>query len=239
MVSCSVVVPVHNEAENLEELFMQFWNNLGNLREKIDEIHLMENGSNDDTLLVCKKLEKRFPNVVIAQKIPFPSYGEAIKQGIMTSLGEAVCILECDAMDISFISSSLTIIEENQADFVVASKRHPKSLDLRPFRRRMLTYLFNQWLKIFFEFPGSDTHGLKTIRTTIAKSICSASITGGEVFQTELVLLAHRMGFKVVEIPIRLAETRNTKVSVYRRLPKVMNIIKELKQSLARFPKKN
>lgn len=239
MVSCSIVVPVHNEADNLEELFLQFWNKLGDLREKIAEIHLMENGSNDDTLIVCKKLEKSFPNVVVAQKIPFPSYGEAIKLGIMSASGEVVCILECDAMDISFISSSLKIIEENRADFVVASKRHPKSLDLRPFRRRVLTYLFNQWLKVFFNFPGTDTHGLKTIRTVIAKSICSVSITGGEVFQTEIVLLAHRMGYKVAEIPIRLAETRNTKVSLYRRLPKVMNIIKELKQSLARFPKKN
>ncbi len=238
MVNCSIVVPVHNEAENLKNLFMQFWDNLGDVREKIAEIHLMENGSNDNTLLVCKELEKKFPGTVIAQKVPFPSYGEAIKQGIMSSSSEAVCILECDVMDISFVSSSLAIIEEGQADFVVASKRHPESHDLRPFKRRMLTYLFNQWLKMFFKFSGSDTHGLKTIRTVIAKSICSVSITGGEVFQTEIVLLAHRMGFKVTEIPIRLAETRNTKVAVYRRLPKVMNIITELKRSLARFPAK-
>lgn len=238
MVNCSIVIPVHNEAENLYKLFMQFWDNLGDLREKITEIHLMENGSNDDTLSVCKELEKKFPNTVIAQKVPFPSYGEAVKRGIMSSLGEATCILECDAMDISFVSSSLAIIEQNQADFVVASKRHPKSHDIRPFKRRMLTYLFNLWLKMFFNFPGSDTHGLKAIRTETAKSICKVSITGGEVFQTEIVLLAHRMGFKVTEVPIYLAETRDTKIAVYRRLPKVMNIIAELKKSLARFPVK-
>jgi glycosyltransferase involved in cell wall biosynthesis len=238
MANCSIVVPVHNEAENLYNLFMQFWDNLGDLREKITEIHLMENGSNDDTLSVCKELEKKFPDTVIAQKVPFPSYGEAVKQGILSSLGETICILECDAMDVSFVSSSLAIIEEGRADFVVASKRHPKSRDLRPFKRRMLTYLFNLWLKLFFKFPGSDTHGLKTIRTETAKSICRVSITGDEVFQTEIVLLAHRMGFKVTEIPICLAETRDTKVAVYRRLPKVMNIIAELKRSLARFPVK-
>ncbi len=238
MISCSVVVPVHNEGENLDKLFMEFWNNLGGLRDKIVEIHLMENGSSDNTLLVCEELEKKFPDTVITQEVPFPSYGEAIKQGIMSSTGEAVCILECDAMDISFVSSSLEIIEDDQADFVVASKRHPESHDLRPFKRRMLTCLFNQWLKMFFKFPGSDTHGLKTIRTETAKSICDVSITGGEVFQTELVLLAHRMGFKVIEIPIRLAESRDTKVAIRRRVPKVMNIIAELKKSLSRFPLK-
>ena len=239
MVNCSIIVPVHNEYECLEELIIQFWKNLGKLNYKIGEIHLMENGSSDDTFQVCKNLEKRFPGLVFAHEIPIPSYGEAIKQGIMSSAGNVICILECDAMDISFIDSSLKIIDENQADFVVASKRHPESNDQRPFKRRMLTYLFNQYLKIFFRFPGSDTHGLKTIRAHVAKTICGVTITSGEVFQTELVLLAHRMGFKVVEMPINLSEIRNTKVALCRRLPKVINVVTELKNSLARFPERS
>jgi glycosyltransferase involved in cell wall biosynthesis len=236
MVNCSIVIPVHNESESLEELFVQFWTNLGNLQRNIVEINLMENGSNDDTFIVCKKLETRFSGVVFAHEIPVPSYGEAIKQGIMSSSGNVICILECDAMDISFVSSSLKIIEENRADFVVASKQHPESCDMRPLKRRMLTYLFNQYLKIFFKFPGSDTHGLKAIRADAAKKLCNATITSGEVLQTELVLLAHRLGFKVKEVPITLKEVRNTKVALRRRLPKVINIVTELRNSLARFP---
>ena len=81
MVNCSIIVPVHNEYECLEELIIQFWKNLGKLNYKIGEIHLMENGSSDDTFQVCKNLEKRFPGLVFAHEIPIPSYGEAIKQG--------------------------------------------------------------------------------------------------------------------------------------------------------------
>jgi len=239
MVSCSIVIPVHNEAENLQVLIKQFLDKLGSSRQNVHEVLLMENGSTDNTLQVCKRLEEKWPDLVVAHKLPFPSYGEAVKQGIMSASGNVVCVLECDAMDISFFASSLEVFEENQADFVVGSKQHPESHDMRPFKRRMLTYLFNCYLKIFFKFPGSDTHGLKAIRTDTAKTICEAAITGGEVFQTEIVLLAHRMGFKVVEMPINLSEVRNTKVSIHRRLPKVMSIIKELKQSLSRFPEKN
>jgi glycosyltransferase involved in cell wall biosynthesis len=239
MVSCSIVVPVHNEAENLQVLIGQFLDDLGSSRQNVHEVLLMENGSTDNTLQVCKSLEQKWPGLVVAHKIPFPSYGEAVKQGIMSASGKVVCILECDAMDISFFVSSLVVFEENQADFVVGSKQHPESHDFRPLKRRILTNLFNRYLKIFFKFPGSDTHGLKVIRTDVAKTICGAAITGGEVFQTEIVLLAHRMGFKVLELPIHLSEVRDTKVSIRRRFPKVMSIIKELNKSLSRFPEKN
>lgn len=238
MTTCSIIIPVHNEADNLEKLLLKFWNNVGNFQLNIAEIHLVENGSKDDTYQICKKLEERIPGIVYAHKMQFASYGEAIKQGIMESSGDVVCILECDVMEISFLSESLSIIEKNKADFVVASKCHPDSIDLRSFKRKALTFLFNRWLKLFFDFPGSDTHGLKTIRSEVAKSLCEVSITGGEIFQTEIVLLAHKMGFRVKELPFCLKEVRNTKISIPRRIPKVINLIRDIKESLDRFPEK-
>lgn len=236
--NCSIVIPVHNEAENLQNLLEKFLGSLEGYRQNIHEILLIENGSVDNTLEVCKRLEEKWPGLIISHGLPSPSYGKAVKNGIMSASGDAVCILECDAMDVSFVLSSMALVEENRADFVVGSKQHPNSQDLRPFKRRMLTYLFNLYLKMFFKFPGSDTHGLKTIRTDIAKKICELTVTGDEVFQTEIVLLAHRMGITVVESPVHIAEVRNTKVSIGRRLPKVMRIVRELKQSLSRFPVK-
>ena len=56
--------------------------------------------------------------------------------------------------------------------------------------------------------------------------------------QTEIVLLAHHMGFKVIERPLSIEEKRGTQVSIVKRFPKVLNIIRELKKSLNRFPEK-
>ena len=235
-IGCSVVVPVHNEAENLEEFVMSFWAKLGRLQPTIVEIHLVENGSTDNTYEVCQRIESELPHVVTAHKIDTPSYGAAIKRGMLAASGDVVSILECDVMDVEFLSTSMAIIRQGRADFVVASKRHPLSLDQRPFKRRALTYFFNLWLKMYFSFPGTDTHGLKTIRSSAAKSLCELSITGGEIFQTEITLLAYRMGFTVLEVPVCIEEHRNTKVSVIQRLPKVTKMITELRRSLSRFP---
>lgn len=234
MITCSVIVPVHNEEENIEKFLMSFWNELGAYQECVKEIHLIENGSSDNTFQVCQELAKKLP-AVIPHHISFQSYGEAIKQGLSAATGDVVCILECDIMDVAFLSKSLALIEEDIADFVVASKRHPESVDCRPLKRRILTLLFNLWLKFYFDFPGTDTHGLKAIRADVAKSIHSIATTGDEVYQTEIVLLAHQMGYRLVEVPIRISETRNSNISIHRRLPKVIHIISDLKRSLARF----
>jgi glycosyltransferase involved in cell wall biosynthesis len=235
MISCSVVVPVHNEAGHLEEFVLQFWDSLGDAKANIAEIILMENGSTDSTFNICERLSERLP-LVVPYHVQTASYGEAVRQGIFAAKGDAVCILECDVMDAGFLCESLNMIAEGHSDFVVASKRHPGSVDRRPLKRRILTLLFNLWLKYFFDFPGTDTHGLKTIRTDVAGSLCQKTVTGGEVFQTELMLLAYRLGYKVAELPITLSERRAPKVSVVRRLPKVLNIIRELRASLDRFP---
>jgi glycosyltransferase involved in cell wall biosynthesis len=238
MMTCSVIVPIHNESEHLETFIPEFWENLKGLKQNVVEIHLVENGSTDDSFQICEKLAAALPGVVIPHSISIPSYGEAIKNGILASTGDIICILECDIMNIEFLSNSLSTIEQGKGDFVVASKRHPESVDARPLKRRMLTLLFNLLLKINFSFPGTDTHGLKAIRTDVAKLLCDLCITGGEIFQTELVLLAYRMGYKVIEIPINIREQRETKVSIVKRIPKVLHLINDLKVSLDRFPAK-
>jgi glycosyltransferase involved in cell wall biosynthesis len=237
MIKCSVVIPVHNEATDIKSFILQFWNSLGQLQGNITEILLMENGSTDNSYLECRDLGKELP-VVKVHHLPFPSYGEAIKQGMLKASGDVVSILECDALNAGFLSDSLIAIEQENADLVVASKRHPQSIDRRPIKRRMLTFFFNLYLKYFFNFPGTDTHGLKTIRKNIAQSLCDLSITGGEILQTEIVLLAHRMGYKVIERPLSIEEKRGTQVSIVKRFPKVINIIMELKKSLKRFPER-
>jgi glycosyltransferase involved in cell wall biosynthesis len=212
-----------------------FWQGLGPARARVAEIWLVENGSTDGSYDACQRLARLVPSILRIHRLPFPSYGEAVRQGVLKATAELTMILESDAMDIDFFHSALAQFQSGTADFVVGSKRHAQSIDSRPYKRRLLTRLFNLWLRIFFEFPGTDTHGLKAIRTEVARVLCGFSITGGEVFQTEIVLLAHKLGYRVVEVPVHLNEIRHTRVSIVRRLPKVIGIVGDLRKSLDRF----
>jgi hypothetical protein len=86
-------------------------------------------------------------------------------------------------------------------------------------------------------YPGTDTHGLKSIETQWAKRLCNDCLTTDELFQTELVLLSWRLGEPIQELPIAVSETRPASLSIIRRFPKVMNMVLALRKSLRRFPK--
>jgi hypothetical protein len=119
----------------------------------------------------------------------------------------------------------------------VASKRHPDSIDNRHIKRRILTALYNLvFLRLFLGYPGTDTHGLKSMEASLAKQLCNLAITTDEIFQTEIVLIAWRLGIRIDETAIRIIETRPAPVSVLRRLPKVLRTVRQLKRSLERFP---
>ena len=235
----SIVVPVHNEAVGLERSVAEFIQTLPEtLTEILLEVILVENGSTDGTLDACKRLHQNFPNLVRVCTIPRGSYGEAIKKGMLESQGTHVAILECDFLDQRFLSASSTIFQKNQAQFIVGSKRHPKSVDKRPLKRRVLTALYNYvFLRLLIGYPGSDTHGLKCVQAPLAKRLCEMAITTDEIFQTEIVLLAWQLGVGIEEVPVQIQEMRSPSVSVVRRLPKVVNTVRELQRSLIRFQK--
>jgi glycosyltransferase involved in cell wall biosynthesis len=234
----SIIIPAHNEAADIEAQATGFVQSLpGDVLEILSEIIIVENGSTDGTLEICRRLEKRFPALVRIVTLAKGSYGEAIKLGMLESKGTHLSILECDFLDSEFLLKSIAIFRANEAKVIVGSKRHSASTDRRPFKRRALTALYNYiFLRLLLGYPGTDTHGLKSLETSSAKRLCQLAVTTDEVFQTEIVLLAWRLGIKIKEVPVNISELRSAPVTIVRRLPKVLNTVGELKRSLSRFP---
>jgi len=237
----SVIIPAHNEAGNIENQVASFIAELPReLAEVLREVIIVENGSTDSTLDVCRRLEQRFPELVRTCTLARGSYGEAIKRGMLESRGTHLSILESDFLDASFVVKSIEMFRADRAELIVGSKRHPQSIDRRPFKRRALTMLYNLIaLRMFIGYPGTDTHGLKSIKSDAAVKLCHAAVTTDEVFQTEIVLLAWRMGLRIEEIPVSISEVRATPVTVMHRVPKVLRTVQELRRSLSRFGPQN
>jgi hypothetical protein len=117
---------------------------------------------------------------------------------------------------------------------------HPEYVDRRPLKRRDLTALYNCiFLRMFIGYPGTDTHGLKSMESGCSKELCREAMTTDEVFRTEIVLLAWRLGCEIDEIPVHIHEIRTAPVSVLRPPPTVFNTVWELKRSLRRFTRRN
>jgi glycosyltransferase involved in cell wall biosynthesis len=236
-VSYSVVIPLHNEGAHVEESVRSFLAALDPAtRAELIEVVLVENGSRDDTLAVIRAMAAR-DSIITAITIPRGSYGEAIRAGMLAARGTWLSILEVDFLDAEFARASLQMLKHGASRFIVASKRAAGSVDERPLHRRIITAGFNAVLRGFIGYDGTDTHGLKSIETALAKELCELAVTTDEALQTEIVLIAARRGCRIAELPIAIREVRPAPIRVLHRIPKTFGILMDLRRSLRRFPR--
>jgi glycosyltransferase involved in cell wall biosynthesis len=193
------------------------------------ELILYENGSTDGTLELAHHLAEAYPQLVVLTS-PKPSYGAAIKNGILATRGEQIVVFNADFWDIPFLRRSCELLGE--CDMVIASKLHPDSEDNRPFVRRFITWGFNKLLQVLFGFEGSDTHGIKAFRRSRIIPIIEQCVTDGEIFDTEVILRGERAGLKSVELPMTVEETRPSRYSLFARVPRTFRDLRTLYRAL-------
>lgn len=212
----SFIFPVHNESEFLNSQIQKFAKVAKEKYKNRFEIILVENGSADDSWKIAKKLENKTP-LIRAHRLPNPSYGSAIRWGIINSVGEKIFVLNVDYFDFDFIEKSDVLL--NTIDLVIGSKTLTSSNDQRSLLRRITTYFFNAFLRLVLNYPGTDTHGIKAFRRS-KKLINFAKTckTQNELFDTELILRLTRSGSIFVDLPQQVTELRQSRYFGMRRI---------------------
>ena len=215
----SIVIPVYNEAGIVREASLELCRKLDELGWDY-ELILAENGSRDGTLQVLQALVAQAPRIRYLHETE-PNYGRALKRGILEARGEVVICDEIDLCDVGFYQRALPIVEGG-ADLVVGSKAMKGANDGRPFVRRFATRVITVLLRLATGFRGTDTHGLKAFRRERLAEVARACVVDRDLFASELVIRAQRMGRDVREIPIALRERRPPSTALLRRVPRVL-----------------
>lgn len=221
----SIVIPIYNEEGILQASVAGLYEAL----EEVDwpfEIILSENGSKDSTVELARKLQKRHPTLRLIHSDE-PDYGKALRRGILEARGEIVMCDEIDLCDVDFYKRAMIELERG-ADFVVGSKVLDRSLDKRPAYRRAATLVINSLLRIFLNFRGTDTHGLKALRRERVLAVVDKCVVNKDLFASEMVIRAARMQLNVVEIPVQVIEKRQPSIGLARRVPNVLKGIARL-----------
>jgi hypothetical protein len=150
----------------------------------------------------------------------------------MEARGEFILSDEIDVLSHDFHRESLVLLDAG-VDLVIASKQHPEARDDRGTFRRLGTGLITLLLKLACGLKASDTHGLKAWRRDVARDLATRATLGGDLFASECVLRAERMGLAIQELPLSLKEVRPTPIALARRVPKVLRDIAKLRKALA------
>jgi glycosyltransferase involved in cell wall biosynthesis len=215
----SIVIPVYNEANIVREAAAELCRKLDALRWEY-ELILSENGSRDGTLQILEALPAQLPRTRWLHEDD-ANYGRALKLGILQARGEVVICDEIDLCDVEFYQRALPILEQG-ADMVVGSKAMKGANDGRPLVRRLATRTITLLLRVVTGFRGTDTHGLKAFKRERLVDVARACVVDRDLFASELVIRAQRMGRDVREIPIALQEKRPPSTHLLRRVPRVL-----------------
>lgn len=222
----TIVIPVYNEEGILREAVTA-------LREQLiacgwtHQIILAENGSVDNTVAIGTALAEEMPEVSIFSCAE-PNYGAALREGVLLADGELVVCDEIDLCDVDFYRRAIDLLEHDNADMVVGSKVMKGAHDERPVLRRVATRVINGMLRVAVDFRGTDTHGLKAFRRDTLIPVIERCVVDKDLFASELVIRAGREGYRVVEIPVRVAEKRRPAINLARRVPRVLSDLARL-----------
>jgi len=133
--------------------------------------------------------------------------GFALRYGMTKARGELVTMIDSD-MEIApeEIGRMTRLMDLYGADMVVGSKRHPLSDVHYPPFRRFQSVCYQLLVRLLFRVNLRDTQtGLKVMRREVAERVIQVALVKRFAFDLELVVLAHRFGFRrILEAPVRI-----------------------------------
>ena len=212
----SFIFPVHNEEKVIIQQIVKLITFLKTQKVKDYEILLVNNGSTDKTSKKIYLLEKKY-KVIRSLELGFPSYGLAIKHGLLSAFGKYVFLQDVDFFDTDFIKYAIN--NRKKYKVIVGSKNLIKENDQRSLLEKTRTRLLSLLLDKFFGYPGTDSHGIKMIiNSKDLKKIIHSCNTQYELFDTELMvkLLRRKVNFK--EIAVKTISIRPSRYTKFRRI---------------------
>ncbi|WP_287582759.1 glycosyltransferase family 2 protein [Candidatus Borrarchaeum sp.] len=209
----SIVIPAHNEENNLRLNIKTIHEYLAKLLGCNFEIILVENGSTDRTAVIAKELETEYPNLK-AFFLPTPSYGEAYRYGILRANYDMVTVHPVDlAFSLNFIERAYRLL--NKFTVILGVRYHQKSKVSRPSIRNLISRVHTKFVNTLFDMHYNDVNCLKAFRTPVGKKLVKLTTAKGPFIEVELVCLLNAKSLKFYEIPLNHIEEEIARHPLY------------------------
>jgi dolichyl-phosphate beta-glucosyltransferase len=211
----SVIIPAYNEETRLPKTLRA---TIAFLEQQkyTWEIAVVDDGSKDSTAQIVKTMSVVTPRVRLLQYGHNRGKGYAVRYGLLHTSGQFRLFMDADnSTTVDHIAKFLPIFDLG-ADVVIGSRDVAGAVIAthQAKWKEWLGDLGNLWIQ-FWAVPGiKDTQaGFKVMRGAVAARIAPLLTIDRWGFDVELLAVARRHGFKVVERPIRWKNDPNSKVS--------------------------
>ncbi|HUL23413.1 MAG TPA: glycosyltransferase [Thermodesulfobacteriota bacterium] len=206
----SIIIPMFNEAENVEITLKRVEEVLSSIQGSF-EIIPVNDGSVDNTLEVLRKVAERNKNIKIASYPKNVGRGMALRTGFNESTGDMIVSIDAD---LSFAPNHIidlinVLKNEPDVDFVLGSPFIPGGVVQNvPFHRLWISKLGNKVLR--YTMPNRIYYSTGVFRAYRRKVIDSLELESDDKeIHLEILSKAIALGYLVKEVPVVLsARTR-------------------------------
>ena len=207
----SIIMPAYNEVDRIVASLQETIKTFDNFKSNY-EIIVVDDGSKDKTFEEVKEFiaKNSISNVSVYRNRANYGKGRALRKGFRHASGEYIIFLDAD-MDLhpGQIDTFFDIMRLTESDIVIGSKRHPNSQLFYPLERRIMSAVYFFLVKMLFDLPINDTQtGLKLFKAHVLKRVFREFISREFAFDLELLVTAHRFGYKIAEAPVFINSQR-------------------------------
>jgi len=198
----SIIIPAYNEEERLPSTLQKILAFIVGQEFEV-EVLVIDNGSRDRTAAIVREVARTHSNVFLYQE-PIAGKGLAVRRGMLQATGEYRFICDADlSMPIDEVLKFLPPQQEN-VDIAIGSREAAGAVrHNEPLYRHWVGRAFNAlvWL---LAVPGfKDTQcGFKCFRAAVAEDLFRVQQLDGWTFDVEVLFVALKRGYSVVEVPI-------------------------------------
>ena len=210
----TIVIPVYNEEADLPNCIATLSQFITENQAYAWDILIADNASIDNTRQVSESLCSEYASVDYFY-VPQKGRGRALRLAWLRSTSDILCYMDVDlSTDLLHLPEIIDSVS-GEYDIAVGSRLSKESQVKRSVRREIISQSYNLIIKTLFftQFPDAQC-GFKAITNKAAHQIVPFIKNNYWFFDTELLLIAAKRGFRIRSIPVKWDEDPSSSVRV-------------------------
>ncbi|MCM2427528.1 glycosyltransferase [Streptomyces sp. RKAG337] len=212
-----VVIPVHNEENDLEPCVRRLHAHLAGTFPYPFRITIADNASTDLTEAVAKSLATEIPEVE-SFRLDQKGRGRALRAVWTESEAPVLAYMDVDlSTDLNALLPLVAPLISGHSDLAIGSRLARSSRVVRGAKREFISRTYNLILRGSLAARFSDAQcGFKAIRKDVAERLLPMVEDTGWFFDTEMLVLAERAGLRIHEVPVDWVDDPDSTVDIVR-----------------------
>jgi len=212
-----LVIPVLNEAHVLEKSVTTVRDFLSKEAPWRWRVTIVDNGSTDGTDRVARQLESTFADVRFLQ-LPQRGRGRALRHAWTMSDADVMCYTDVDlSTELAALPKLVAGVVSGGYDLGTGSRLLRESHTVRSFKREFISRAYNLFLKSILWTSFSDAQcGFKVVSRKVVQKIVPRVKDQAWFFDTELLVLSEKEGYRIMDLPVRWIEDDDSRVKIIR-----------------------